>query len=62
MKADDGVSARGTVQPRTVPVCTAAGALAPLLAGALLAGCALGGDNLLPWPTGKYQYHTCEQI
>jgi hypothetical protein len=40
-----------------------AGALAPLLAGALLAGCALGGDNLLLLvDSGKYQYHTCEQI
>jgi hypothetical protein len=65
LKADDGVrrTRHGATAYRPGFGIARAGALAPLLAGALLAGCALGGDNLLLLvDAGKYQYHTCEQI
>jgi hypothetical protein len=65
VKADDGVKRRRRDAAAYRPGfgIGRAGALAPLLAGALLAGCALGGDNLLLLAdSGKYRYHTCEQI
>jgi hypothetical protein len=65
VKADHGVTRRRRDAAAYRPGFGVgrASALAPLLAGALLAGCALGGDNLLLLvDSGKYRYHSCEQI
>ena len=58
VRADDGVKRRRRDAAAYRPGfgIGRAGALAPLLAGALLAGCALGGDNLqLLADSGKYR-------